>query len=144
MLVGKTDLEAIGFLEGVVERGRAQLPAGFLEYTQYSQAQIESGLWPSPWGERAGLKPQKPGVTFAAAVIEELRILLCTSDKKYEDVRKSGKNFAKIGTTAVAGFVAGRFGVELAVASSAAAAGLLMIVRVGMESFCKASSARSK
>jgi hypothetical protein len=91
-----------------------------------------------------GSEQQKPGATFASAVIEELRVLLCTSDKKYEDVRKSGKSFAKLATTAVAGFVAGRFGVELAVASSGAAAGLLLVVRVGTESFCRASSARSK
>ena len=143
-MIGKADGDSIEFLERAMEKGRTQLPAGFFEYTEYSQAQIERGRWPSQWNERAGGAAKLPGTVFARAVLEELRVLLCTSDKKYDDVRRSGKSFAKIATTAVAGFVAGRFGIELAVASSAAAAGLLLVVRVGSESFCRASSERPK
>lgn len=140
MVIAKTDLKTIEILEGIVENGKDHFPQGFTEFARYSEEQIEGGHWPKPWAERAGMDKQRPGAAFALAVLEELRVLLCGTDKKYDDVRKSGKNFAKIATTAVGGFVAGRFGIELAIASSAAAAGLLLVVRVGAESFCRAAS----
>jgi hypothetical protein len=139
-MIAKTDAEAIGLLEDIVERGKKHFPQGFSEFAKYSEEQIEGGRWPSSWAERAGAEKKSRGPTFALAVLEELRILFCGTDKKYDEVRKSGKNFAKIATTAVGGFVAGRFGVELAIASSAAAAGLLLVVRVGAESFCRAAA----
>jgi CheY-like chemotaxis protein len=76
-------------------------------------------------------------IALSAAIMEELRLLICTSDKKYSGVRSAGKKFGASALIAISSFIAGRFGLGMAVASSAVAASTLVVLKVGVESFCR-------
>jgi hypothetical protein len=129
--------EIIADLHDLAARFENQFPGGLREYNLYAEEQLAAGHWPGHWVARN--KKDETGATLAQAILQELRILVCENDPKYRGVRKSGKDFLKQAIPAIAGYVAAMFGIAIALATSAVAAGALILVRVGTEVFCRVS-----
>jgi hypothetical protein len=76
------------------------------------------------------------------ATLEEIYLLLCTADPKYQDVREAGKSMSKPGVSAVTGALSAVFvGVPIGLLTGAVAYFLLLVAKVGVNSLCRAYSA---
>jgi hypothetical protein len=128
--------EVLANLHDLASKYQSSLPAGFRDYNSYAEEELSNGRWPSHWTSRS--QGRDKGVALAEAVLEELKVLICGSDPRYEEVAKSGKDFAQKAIAVVAGYVAASFGIEIAMATSAVAASMLVVVRVGTGAFCRA------
>jgi hypothetical protein len=129
-------------LEELAESHRGKLPADFFTGLTELEADLARGRWPEeprPRGEaqakKGGKRKTKPGLR--TAVLEELRLLLCTNDGRYKEVREQGQSLTKVGIAAVAGYVAAALGVSLGLATGAVAFIALAVLRVGAGAFCR-------
>lgn len=130
-MVSSSELE----LAQIAEVGRARLPKGFGEYSDYIEASLFRGEWPKPLSVRG--ESDSVGARLADAVLKELRILLCEDDKRYADVKQGAESFWKLALPSVAGYVAAASGVSVAAATSAAAFIAIAVLRVGLGAFCR-------
>jgi hypothetical protein len=125
----------------LAEQYRGKLPADFFEGLPALEADLARGQWPQeplPRGEpgkKKGKKALKPGVR--AAVLEELRRLLCTDDGRYKEVRDQGHSLTKVGIVAVAGYVAAALSIPVALATGTVAFITLAVLQVGVGAFCR-------
>jgi hypothetical protein len=73
-------------------------------------------------------------------VKREIRILVCTSDTRYDDLRKRIKNIEPLGKQAIVAIVAATIGSSLGVAAGAISAlvavALFAVVKIGVNAFC--------
>ena len=136
MSLGKLGPEMVAHLHDLAAQHEGHFPSGFRDYNLYAEEQLASGRWPAGWATRSRRKEK--GVALAQAILEELQILICQNGPKYRDVTKAGKNVAQKTIAAIAGYVAAKCGIEIALATSAVAASILLVVRVGTEAFCRA------
>jgi hypothetical protein len=87
--------------------------------------------------KKAAMLP-KPRQNYWARVKKELRILICTDDKKYDTVRSyipKGKS-QNVVVSSLALAISSRIGIDAAVITSAVAAGLLIFLKVGINAYC--------
>jgi hypothetical protein len=136
----KFEPETITKLQDLVAKSHGAFPSGFSEYNLYAEERLTNGHWPGRWIARS--PEENKGADLAQAVLEELKILICQNDSKYRDVASSGRSFAQKATIAVGGYITARYSVEAALATSMVAASMLLVVRVGRESFCRALGAK--
>jgi len=81
-------------------------------------------------------------IRLREAILEEIFLLLCTDDPKYQNVREAGKALSKPGVTAIAGALSAVFvGVPIGLLTGAVAYLVLLVARVGANSLCRAYSA---
>ena len=134
MSLGKLEPEDVAYLYDMASN--SAFPHGFAEYNLYAEQELARGRWPAAWIPRS--KKEEKGAIIAEAILRELKILICENDPKYRDVISSTKRFVQRAIAAIAGYVAATFDIQIALATSAVAACLLVVVRVGREAFCRA------
>jgi hypothetical protein len=117
------------------EEGRPD--ARFLEYCRFAEAAITAGVPPGNLRFR-GLSQGFSCAALGTAILEEFRILLCTSDKRYSKVRSSAKKASTSGLSAITAYVAGKFGMEAAAVAASVAAISVVVQRVGVSALCSA------
>ena len=137
------DNEAAGDPEllRVAEEWRARLDASFFQYRDYVEARLEENEWPEPlrfYSAETGADESQ--ARLVDMIMAELHLLLCSNDKRYGEVRKSGKVFSQAALPAVAAYVAGACGVSVGLATGGVAFIAIAVFRVGVGVFCRASS----
>lgn len=123
----------------IAEKHRALLPDGFLIQRDHIAACLERGERVGPLVFRSGAKGRKH-LTIPYAVMSELRLLLCTGDERYAEVRRKGESFVKGALPAVSGFIAGSCGVSEGVATACVAFIALCVFKIGVGAFCQVAA----
>jgi hypothetical protein len=72
-----------------------------------------------------------------AAVLGELRELLCTENVRYEDVRDHGRVITRTSLAGVSAYVAGAVGISAGAAMACVAFVALAVAKVGVGAFCR-------
>jgi hypothetical protein len=110
------------------------LPDEFFDDLSNVELSLERGAWPEVPINRGRNGRSIPAIR--AAILEELRKLLCTSDPRYRKVRGQGKGISQAAVVAIAGYIATTFGIALAFATGAVAFLSLLLLRLGVGVFC--------
>jgi hypothetical protein len=127
-----------GELREAAEGGRRALPDGFLPFLDYVESALSSGVKPQFFVSKGpGDDSTSQGTRLGWAVLEELKLLLCTEHPRYADVRTEGRVLAKTSVAAVAAYVAGAVGISMSIATAAVAFAVLLVARVGIAVFCR-------
>lgn len=124
-------------LEDIANEHRQDLGTEFLLYLRFVEQEWSANRPAGTWTFRDPNDKLEVGASLAGAIMDEIRRLVCTKDKAYADVRAKGREITKAGICAVAGAVAVKFGLALAVATSAVAFVALLVLRVGISVFCR-------
>jgi hypothetical protein len=120
-------------LVNLAESHRGDLDDTFFAYRDTIEMELLDGR--SPDVRLRGLGDRWASVT--RAVLEELRLLLCTKDKRYDEVRKSGAGLTKLAIPSIAAYVAGALGLSLGLVTAVAAFLALVVLKVGAGAFCR-------
>lgn len=123
-------------LSALAEPQRDDLGLEFFGYRDYVEGQLMEGHWPSEQKFRGFHNAWSAKLSHAA--LAELRTLLCTSDERYAEVRTRGQDFTKAALPAVAGYVGAAAGVGIGLATAGVAFVALTILKVGLNTFCRA------
>jgi hypothetical protein len=123
----------------VAEEHRQVLDEEFFSVSNYIELSLSNGKFPESLRFRDGAHDGKT-LALVEATMKELRLLLCTNDKKYDEVRQQGSSFSKLALTAMAGYVAHACSISLGVATGGVAFLALAVFRVGVGVFCQLSS----
>ncbi len=123
----------------LAEDYRPELPPEFFTFCDLVESALEHGEWPSLGPSRGGDAPFLSSAVIAA-ILEEIRLLLCTTNPRYTDIRRRGRSMLTAGIPAIAGYIAGVFGIPVASATGAVAFLVLAILRVGVAVFCRISA----
>ena len=125
-----------GFLlEDLAEVHKLDIPKDFFLYLRFAEQEWIADRPVEPWSFRGA--EDGYGTKLADAIFMEIGKLLCTKDNTYSEVRANGRAITNAGISAVAGVIAVKFGLVLAVASSAVAFVALVVLRVGQKVFCR-------
>ena len=116
------------------EEHRGSLPAGFdaaaQELTVLLQTGAEIDLLDR--GSRAPLNQR-----IRRAVIIELRAFLCTTDKRYAEVRRHGTALSRTSLASMSAYVAGAVGISAGVATACVAFVALAVTNISIGTFCQ-------
>ena len=83
--------------------------------------------------------PKPEPISVYDAIRREIYDLVCTDDKKYDDVRKKiaqGGSAQTVVVASIAGFVGQKYGADATSLIAGVALALLTILRIGRNSFC--------
>jgi hypothetical protein len=118
----------------LAEEHRRNLPEGFESTANELSVLLETGapLHAMTRGSQGSMNQQ-----IKAAVLRELRDLLCTNDKRYEDVRAHGKVITRTSLASVSAYVAGAVGISAGAAMACVAFVALAVAKVGVGAFCR-------
>ena len=130
-------------LAAIAENGRSEIPEEFFRHRRHVAACLEARMWPEPLVTRKATGSSGPWSRVAYAALAELRLLLCTQNKKYEDVRVKAGSFTKVALPAVSGYVAGTLDISLGVATACVAFVALCVFRLGAGVFCSMTEPRA-
>jgi hypothetical protein len=121
-------------LVAFAERHRKLLPGDFFRDLESARLDLSRGVWPEVVRPRG-----RPGSRGRAvkAVLEEIYVFLCTGDRRYANLRRSGRQLGMASTGAMAGYVAAAAGVSVAAATGAVAFVVLGVVQIGVAAFCR-------
>jgi len=124
----------------LAEQHRGDLPSGFDAVAHEVGLLLESG---------AAIETLTRGVKSSlnhrirAAVLSELRDLLCTDNKRYADVRAHGNTITKTSIASASAYVAGAVGISAAAATACVAFIALAVSKVGVGVFCRLAPKKS-
>jgi hypothetical protein len=76
-------------------------------------------------------------VGIRAAILEELRLFLCTDHSRYKNLRTQGKKLTKDAILFIAGVIGGTLSLPAGVATACVAFIALACLRVGAGTFCR-------
>lgn len=125
-----------GEIREVAESNRNMLPSEFFEYYNDIASALAEGCHPQQFRPRAASSNNWYS-RIGPAVFNELFTLLCTKDKRYDDVRKSGDAVGKSAVAVIAGYIAGSCGIELGVATGSVAFAVLLVLKLSTRTFCR-------
>lgn len=134
MTSSSIDLELIR----LAESSRGELDRDFFQVRDFAQSRLEASVWPGLLAERGPWR--ESSARLVDACLHELRILMCTDDPKYSEVRRAGGGFSAACVPVVAGVVAASLGIATGVASAGVAFVALAVLEVGRNSLCRAWS----
>ena len=123
----------------LAEEHRRDLPAGFESAASELAVLLEAGA-PLTAATRGGAGSLNQRIK--AAVLAELRELLCTNDVRYKDVREQGKVITRTSLPGVAAYVAATVGISAAAATACVAFVALAVAKIGVGAFCRVSDDR--
>lgn len=126
----------------LAENHRQSLGEEFFSYRDEIEANLLRSRWPEiPKARGPESTPER--VKLADAILSELRVLLCTDEERYADVRKQGGAWSKTAITAVAGYITASLGVSAGLATGGVVFISLVILRVGVGAFCRVATPRA-
>jgi hypothetical protein len=121
----------------LAEEHRHLLPRGFNQEADAVEAALSKGQTLLAFRSKGRGKAKKSNVGIRAAVLEELRLFLCTEDVRYKDLQAGGKSLTKQSVLVIAGWVAATLGITTGIATACVSFLALAILRLGVATFCR-------
>ena len=126
-------------LVNLAEEHRAEVPNEFLREMDSVAADLASGreLVAVRSKGRRGVRGKVSSADIRSAILEEIRLFLCTNDPKYKAMRGEGHAIGKDVVHFMAGFVVATLGIASGMATGCVAFAVLACTRVGVAVFCR-------
>lgn len=126
---------------GLAEEHRNELSSDFFVYYDDLERQLGQRRLP----ERLRTRGETSEVWYSElgpAIIDELRLFLCTNDERYASVREKGEGVGQTAIAAIAGSLAAQFGLAVGATTGAVAFIALAVMKIGVSVFCRLTSAK--
>ena len=120
------------------EQHRPLLPEGFIQEVDALEAELVQNRSIQPMVAKGrGRAWKTSNVGIRAAVLEELRLFLCTDHSRYKDLRTQGGKLTKDAVLFIAGVIGGILSLPAGVATACVAFLAMSCLRVGVGTFCR-------